>query len=331
MGIKNTARKYLKHGLNVIPTTANKLPAIGNWTKYQKRCMTSDEFENTFNDDHNIGVLTGGPSRVVCLDADMKYDLSGDLWDRFFEKVPEELKEKMLHQSTKNKGYHLAFKAPANKLVGNEKLAARPTTADERHHTYMEAYTNPETKEKATKIAINDNSRILFETRSGSAEACGGYFLMYPSRGYVKISGKIGELTEEEYDFLMDLARSFNEVSALDTPITKHEYIKDWELDPFSHYNRDGDIISVMEDNGWKIVLPQQGRNIRLLRPGHTHSQHSAIYDVNTGVLNVFSTSTVFDVQRGYSKASVFIILACQGDPSVAYRSLVDMGYGVAL
>jgi hypothetical protein len=330
MNLKKSAKKYLKAGFNIIPTTANKLPAVGNWTKYQVKPMSEADFEKIFNPEHNIGLLTGGTTRVVCFDADMKYDLSGTLWDRFTAMIPQEIMQKMMCQTTKNKGYHLVFRAPATRLFGNEKLAARPTTAYEQHQTYTEAFQNVMTMDNALKIALNDNSRILFETRSGSAERCGGYFLIYPSIGYNLVGGKIGELTEEEYDLLMETARSFNQVKSLEKPLDKAEYSKNWEISPFEHFNEEGDIISLLEESGWR-QLPQLGSNIRLLRPGQTHASSSAMFDMNTRIFNCFSTSTRFDVGKGYTPASVFILLECDGDASLGYKKLIDLGFGVSL
>ena len=233
-------------------------------------------------------------------------------------------------QSTVNKGYHLIFKVPSTCIRPNEKLAARPTTAYERHQTYMEAFMDPEKMDKALKIGLNDSSRILFETRGGTPDACGGYFLIYPSTGYEYLGGTIGELTEEEFEQILSVARSFNQVAALDKPIEKPGYERVWEKTPFEHYNEEGDVLAVLLDNGW-TALPEYRNNVRLLRPGKTFAKHSAMYDLNSGVLNVFSTSTIFDVNKGYSKASVFIILECEGDQVLAYKKLVDMGFGIPL
>jgi len=45
-------------------------------------------------------------------------------------------------------------------------------------------------------------------------------------------------------------------------------------------------------------------------------------------VFNCFSTSTSFDVGRGYSPTDVFVELECEGDLSLAFRKLIADGYG---
>lgn len=330
MNANKIAKQLIKRGFNVIPTNASKNPVGVNWSKFQKEGMRLEDVDNYFKPNYYVAILTGGVTRVVCLDADMKYDLSKDLWDRFYIAVPKYIKDQCMLQKTQNGGYHLIFRAPSTRLFGNEKLASRPTTADEKHWTYVEAFQDIETKDKALKIAINDSERVLFETRSGSADSCGGYFLVNPSPGYEYIEGKIGELTEEMYDELIDIARSFEQVKR---PIKNADYVCDWELSPFEDYNQSADVLSLLVDNGWKI-LPSKGKDTRLLRPGRVSSASSAVFDNDSKVLNVHTSSTSFKPtnktvgEGGYSPAGVFIQLECEGDKSLAFRKLVEMGYG---
>lgn len=328
MSVKDYARKYLKGGLNIIPVhPVRKLPTIKDWMQYQKDAMPLETFEECFEDGNSIGILTGGKQRIVCFDIDSKYDLSGTLFDRFLGEIPNEIKSKMLCESTRNGGYHLVFIAPASKLHGNEKLAARPTTADEQHKTYMEAFKDFTKKEMALKIATNDSMRILIETRSGTAESCGGYFISYPSEGYTKLWGKIKELNEDEYDALDTIARSFNQVKTLHQPVGKITDFTDWEVTPFDDYNENGDPLEVLESCGWEIVYSSQ-KTTRLKRPGHTYAESSALYDNETKILNVFSTSTCFDVNKGYDPVGVYSMLMCGGNINDTYRQIIAAGFG---
>lgn len=325
--ILKTALQYLHRGYSVIPCSDTKLPALNNWRRYQSVPMTMDEGNHHFQDARNIALLCGGPKRVVALDADMKYDLSGDLWKRFQRSVPREILSKMMCQKTQNNGYHLVFIAPATRLFGNEKLASRYTTAYEKHVTYMEAFENPDTRDKALKIATSDNARVLFETRSGSAAQAGGYILISPSKGYSRVGGKIQEITEQEYDTLMEAARSFNEVKVLEAFKETDHHIK-WKVSPFDHYCEEGDVVQLLMDHGWSLVHESKTNNVRFIRPGKTHSKSSGMFDTKSRIFNCFSTSTAFDVGKGYNAAGVFIILECEGNASEAYKKLVQLGYG---
>lgn len=327
MNKKKFARKLLESGFNIVPTNSHKI-AIMAWTKFQTQPMTLETFDSIWEESYNIGVLTGGSSRVVCLDADMKYDLSGDLWDRFKAQIPNKILKKMYVQATKNNGFHFIFKTPSECLRGNEKLAARPTTADEKHQTYIESFQDTETKDFALKTAINDSSRILFETRGGTADKCGGYFVIAPSEGYTHIYGKIQEVTVEEYELIMETARSFNQVKTLHKDLKTEKYRHDWEVSPFAHFDQEGDVVSLLQESGWK-ALPQKGKDIKFLRPGKTHAAHSGILDTNTRVFNCYSTSTCFEVGHGYLPSTVFTLLECNNDAQEAYKKLVTLGFGI--
>jgi len=65
-----------------------------------------------------------------------------------------------------------------------------------------------------------------------------------------------------------------------------------------------------------------------LKRAGNPKSGSSALFDTDTRVFNCFSTSTNFDVGRGYSPTDVFTLLECDNDLSIAFRKLIAEGYG---
>ena len=71
-----------------------------------------------------------------------------------------------------------------------------------------------------------------------------------------------------------------------------------------------------------------RGKSIRLKRAGNPKSGSSALFDTDSRILNVFSTSTCFDVNRGYSPTDIFVLLECEGDLSLAFRKLVAEGFG---
>ena len=326
---RKQAKQFINAGYSVIPVNSTKNPSIPKWGLYQVRVMKDEEIERYFKDCYGIALLCGGPWRVVGLDFDLKYDLTGTLWDRYKKEIPKEILEKMYVQTTKNKGFHMAFKAPSEKLVGNEKLAARGTTAYERDETYREAFNDPETRDKATKIADKDRSRVLIETRSGSNKAAGGYIVISPTEGYKKVFGKkINEITSEEYDVLFDVARSFNEVKHLENRDKNFSYNEDWEVSPFEHYNQEGDVVEILVENGWKII-GQNAKSVRFIRPGQVTSKSSALFDLEKRIFSCFSTSCEFDVTKSYNPVGVFNLLECDNDFSECYKKLVNLEYGI--
>jgi hypothetical protein len=326
MNANKIAKELIQRGFNVIPVNSSKMPIGLNWSKFQERAMSIEEVDNYFKPHYGIAILTGGAGRVVCLDADMKYDLAGDTWERFKAKLGKKLLSKMMCQKTVNNGYHLVFKAPENCLFGNEKLASRYTTAYEKHQTYTENFDDPDTRDKALKIAMNDSERVLFETRSGSKDKCGGYFLVAPTQGYTHVYGTVQEVTEEEYNIITETARSFSEVSKKESKPFVHG---DWEIDPLEDYNSKADVLSLFVENGWKVVSRDtKKKDIRLLRPGRTNTLFSAVLDRDTKVTNFYTTSTSFETGKGYSPSGVFAVFECEGDFKEAVNKLFNMGYG---
>lgn len=318
------AKKYSKAGFSVIPVTSEKIPAIKQWDEFQSRPMSEGECERFFKKSWGIALLCGGLKGVTAIDIDLKYDLSGDIFERFKKKIPSSLLQKLYVQTTKSGGYHLLFSC--DKVEPNQKLASRHTTVYEKHQTYIEAFENTDTRDKALKIALNDKSRVLFETRGGTLKEAGGYVVMTPSPGYEHVYGKISHITTEEYDLLMETARMFNEVVEKRRDIRLDKY-KNFKLSPFEDYNQRGDVVSLLLESGWQEV-GGNSKSVRLKRAGNPKSGSSALFDTTTRVFNCFSTSTIFDVGRGYSPTDVFVILECDGDLSLAFKKLVEDGYG---
>lgn len=319
------AKAYSKKGYSVIPVTSEKVPAIRNWGVWQVRPMTEIECEQHFKDCYGIALLMGGKKSLTAIDFDLKYDLSGDLFERYKKTLPVELLKKMYVQTTKNNGFHFIFSSPT--VEPNQKLASRYTTADEKHQTYMKAYQDPKNKDKALKMASNDKSRVLIETRGGSPSTCGGYVLVSPTPGYVHTFGKIQDISKEEYDLILESARSFNQIVEEKADIRLEKY-KEWELSPFVDYNTRGDVLSVLYESGWEECSNGYGNSVRLRRAGAVTSASSALFDPETRLFNCFSTSTSFDVNRSYTPVDIFMELECEGDISLAFRKLMEMGFG---
>lgn len=323
------AKQYIDSGYWVIPVNSLKKPSVSNWTELQTRPMTDKEIEKNFKRCYGIALLCGGSPGVELLDWDLKYDLSGDFYDRVKSDIPDSIKRKMFVGTTMSDGFHWWYKVPKTIISPNQKLASRYATTYERHLKYLEYFKDPKTRDNAMKIAINDSHRVLAETRGGTSDRCGGYGLISPTDKYnvvYKPKGGLQELTEEEHTFLLETIRSYNEVRELDLTKNKNYDETNWKLTPFEDFNERGDALSLLYECGWEKV-GQSKKSIRLKRPGAT-SGSSGLYDTETDIFNCFSTSTRFDCNRGYNKSGVFIELEADGDGSLAYRKLIDLGYG---
>ena len=313
------AKLYSKAGFSVIPINQDKNPAIRSWQEFQNRPMTEVECDEYFKRCHGIALLGGTQKNITFLDFDLKYSLTSDFFDRYKTLIPNELLAKMYVQKTRNNGFHFAFMC--DKVENNQKLASRYTTPFEKHESYLEAFNNPKTRDKALRIASLDVSRVLIETRAN-----GGYCLMSPTKGYEHVYGKIQKISVGEYDLLLDSARSLSEVIEIRKDIKVDKY-KEWKLSPFTDFNERFDTLSFLEENGWEIV-GGSGKSTRLKRAGNPSSKSSALFDNESRLLNCFSTSTLLETNRGYTPTDLFALFECDNDLSVAFKKIIEMGYG---
>lgn len=321
------AKEYAKRGFSTIPVDEHKQPAIFSWSQYQTKPMTDAEIDEHFSKSnvHGIALLTGGKNQITAIDFDLKYDLTGDIFNQYKRKIDISLLNKMLVHKTINNGYHFIFQCDT--IEGNQKLAQRDTSDSEIYGGFKN-----EVKEygvrKAMEMALRDKVRVLIETRGGEKHKSGGYVVIPPSNGYTKIAGKLGKISPEEYDQLMSAARELNTYapSAGNKKLAREQVGMSKEGNsPFENFNENGNALSVLLQNGWAEVR-QHSSDVRLKRPGSSHSKSSALYDTGSKLLNVFTTSSVFDVGT-HTPSDVFILLECNGDTAMAYKKLIELGY----
>ncbi len=333
MSLLDKAKQYLNVGLSVLPTKADKHPALSSWTRLQASRLTETQAESAFNssETRGLGIICGAVSgNLEVIDVDCKYDLTGSLWTELKslidEHLPEQTANSLVIAKTKSGGYHIYYRSP--KIEGNLKLANRPTTPEEKAETYKQAIAKGETEEKAQKQSANDKVKVLLETRGE-----GGYAIADPTPGYEFIQGgalRIPTITPEEREILFTLARSFNELPEPEPKQT--DYVKSTPyvnngLSAFEDYNQRADIVGLLENNGWKQV-GRSGERIYFKRPGNTDSKTSANFHTGLKVFYVFSTSTEFENGKGYNPTGVYTLLECNGDFSLASRRLYEQGYG---
>jgi len=299
--IKDKAKEYLKAQLSVIPTKEDKRPALPTWKPYQSKRIKEDEVEGLFTG-ANVkglaiicGAISGG---LEVIDVDTKHDTTGSLWDELRGLIEDNLPElysRLVISQTKSGGYHIYYRC--KEIKGNLKLA--------------------------TKL----NKEVLIETRGE-----GGYVIAPPTPKYTYIQGEPGNIptiTPEDRDILFSISKSFNELEEIKTKVntpTSTTY-NSTGLSPFEDYNQRGDIVGLLESKGWRVVS-QRGERINLLRPGSTDSKTSGNYHTGLKVLRVFSNSTEFNPDKGYSPSQVFSLLECNGDNKLTYRRLLELGYG---
>ena len=341
--IKDICKEYLSYNLSVIPTTADKLPALYSWEDLQHKLLSKEEVDTLFKggvirteiereitkkdktkfiakgiksfiDPVGIGIITGAISgNLEVIDVDTKYDITGSLWEELKALIEGNLPEiynSLVIAQTKSGGYHIYYKC--SQIGRNDKLANRFTTDQER------------------TIHKNEKIKVLIETRGE-----GGYVIAPTTTGYKYIQGEPGNIptiTPQQRDILFSIAKSFNEVEE-EKPKEKtttnniNNSNSSTSLSPFEDYYNRGDIVSLLESKGWSIVN-QQGQRVNLKRPGNTDTKSSGNYHTEKRLLRVFSSSTEFDIDKAYTPTEVFILLECNGDKKEAYKKLLALGYG---
>lgn len=328
----NIVKKYRENGLTCIPVDEKKQPLI-NWAAFQDRSMTDAEIEKHFSNVYGFAVLTGGKGSLELLDIDAKYFLDAGMYEAFKRSVPNSILQKLWVQTSMNGGYHFIYRCKV--VEPNQKLAMRPTTREEKHATYIEEFEKGVDIDVALKTALNHKSLVTFETRGGTPEKSGGYFLCAPTPGYKKIFGKLQEISHEERNILLETARSFNQYfeKKKDYKLAKlSSDLKEGE-NPFENFNNKADGVQLLLDNGWTIVGKSSGKDVRFKRPGNSASKSSGLFDRDSNIFNCYSTSAGlesgdnFKSGTGYTLANIFIQLECEGDTQLAYRKLKELGY----
>jgi hypothetical protein len=313
-------------GLQFMPVKSTKIPIVKGWQTFSgKHDLSNCEAVGLV-----CGKLSGG---LEVIDLDLKYDLTGDLFERYKRlvyEIDENILKKLVVQKTKNGGYHLIYRC--EEISGNLKLANRHTTQDEKKITFNDTYkaelkkskSDDEAKAIAQKSAENDKVRVLFETRGE-----GGQIVCFPSKGYEIIYGdyySIATISKEERDILHGIARQFNEVvQEFVTPKNRVEKTKG--VSPFDDYNERGDVVGLLETYGWKIVANKGAKTV-FLRPGQTTSQSSGNYDHDKKWFSVFTTSSEFEPETAYMPYAVFAVLECNKNFSEASKKLYELGFG---
>jgi hypothetical protein len=179
------------------------------------------------------------------------------------------------------------------------------------------------------KLAKNKHNKAMIETRGE-----GGFIIVAPTHGSVNTAGEyvlesggvdtIVEIMPEDRDALHTVARMLDEsIAPKETTPTTARGGR-----PGDDYNDRVPWADVLQPHGWVRTSSRLGVT-HWRRPGKDKGAPSATTNHgDSDLLYVFSTSTAFESERGYSKFSAYSILEHGGDHKAAAKELALLGYG---
>jgi hypothetical protein len=311
-------KNLLSHGFSIVPIRADKRPAC-KWKQYQSEPMTETEYDSVFRGAKGGALVCGAVSgNLECIDIDLKYDVSGTLYDRLCDEIPSELLRKLTIQKTPSGGKHFWYRTESATGAGNMKLANRPATESE-----LDAY-NKDAKRKITDP--NRLPSVLLETRGES-----GYALIDPSPGYELEQNSfeyIATITNAERDQLIDICRSFDEIKnePVIPPAPKKTEIASDSTKPGDAFNEAHSAFEILSRHGWTESHREGQKLTRITRPGKRPNEKSGVH--NGYMVFIHSTSTPFDTEKWLSAFTIYTILEHGGDYSSAAKQLYKDGYG---
>ena len=312
--VYQTALAALRAGISCVPILpdGSKSPAV-RWKEYQCKKPTLADVKGWFqHSESGIAFITGQVSGgLEMIDFD-----THEVYDAWAERMRSEGQELLLERVERGykeespNGVHLFVRSRV--AEGNKKLARR-------------------------FIPESERLKSLIETRGD-----GGYGLVAPSGGNVHPSGRpyrliqgdvstILTVTPSERTVLFDTARIFNEMPPIEAPSTSfppsmtHERIGGGRR-PGDIFNERATWEEILSKHGWEFVR-SVGEESQWRRPGKDEGVSATTNYKDSDLLYVFSTSTIFESERGYSKFSAYTLLEHNGDFSAAAKVLAEKGY----
>ena len=213
-------------------------------------------------------------------------------------------------------GMHWPYRCES--ITGNQKLASRPEASEQQD-------------------SKRGSVRVLIETRGE-----GGYVIAAPSNGAVHPPGKpyrllrggpdtITTLTPDERDDLLDLARSFNQLTRTEfapqdaSDRTRGDHTRSDR--PGDVFNTRGTWSKILAPKGWTFLSEREEVGY-WCRPGKDSGVSATTNFGGSDLLHIFTSSTDFDPDKSYNKHAAYAVLNHGGDFKAATKALADRGYG---
>jgi hypothetical protein len=317
LDVFTAALRFAAAGCSVVPVMADgsKRPGIGSWKEYQSKMPTTDELQSWFKDAKGVGLITGaisGNLEMMELEGravadgmhtqikEMAHEMGLDeLWDRLNFGYCE---------MTPSGGLHWLYRLDGD-VPGNTKLARRP--------------------------GQGDTVDVLAETRGE-----GGFVVVAPTGGTCHPSGGVWQLisgsietiprlTLDERETIHSLFKYFDSLpkaAVLASEVSAGTREVNLEL-PGDDYNAKTSWDEILLPLGWSKVFTNRGTTA-WRRPGKNDGISATTGFDGTDFFYCFSTSTIFDAERAYSKFAVYTLVEHGGDFSKSASALKAKGFG---
>jgi putative DNA primase/helicase len=291
---------------------------LGKWTVYQERRSTQEEIRSWYGPRSGFGLVCGKVSENLEAlefdDAETYHAFHREAAAAGLRGLVERIETGYL-SATPGNGYHWLYRS--DEVAGNTKLARRPKRPEEQKDP-------------------DDKIKVLIETRGE-----GGYIVEAPSNGRVHPTGhpyrllsggveSIVTLTPSERTELHRLARTFDQLPEREfrPRDQQREQVRVGDLKPGEDFNDRADwALDVLEPAGWTYVC-SRGEVDHWRRPGKRAGISATTNYAGSDLFYVFSSSTPFQPEQGYSKFRAFAILHQDGNFQAAAKALADRGFG---
>lgn len=288
------AEYLIKKGISVTPLTADgsKKSKI-KWEQLRTRFLSPWEIDLYCKECGGLAAITGGFSKLVCIDFDLDKQLpSQDYWKGFCERIPSSLKKKFRINETRSGGKHVWFRAEDFCDV-SRKITHRYKTIPEIYKEYLSKKDDPATSdEKVQTRLLNRPVKCIIETRFE-----GSYAVLVHPDYKVFYGDKINPISYEEWKLMEEVLYS------LDCGFSpRSKYSGDAGVYAvIGKYNSDTDAESVcdmmLSTGGYSLHRIDSLGN-RLLKREGSNNDYSCKVFFDTGNIMDFGESNIFTDEK---------------------------------
>jgi hypothetical protein len=288
-------------GLSIIPVASNKIP-FKPWGKYQTNIAPISYWLSHYKNQGTVGIITGKISgNLECIDIDIKNDPQKTIITEYANLIPEELRSRLIIQTTPSGGQHYIYRCPEATI------------------------------DKNLKLALHSDKAVILETRGESGYFCTSKInnkIMQGKFDLENLDVEIPIITVKERDFLLETARSLTRyIPRQSEKISKNDKSFVYTEPAINDFNDKYSILDLFSKHGWFIVREDE-QKYYLLRSGSS-AQHSGYYNKDSKTFSCFSTSTDFKPEKPYNHFQILEVLEGKNDYKTTLRLLPALGFPV--